>query len=519
MRWAVAQLRAGVALSAAIVLVAAPLPFAHGSASHSGAVSAPDSTASSRPAPAPPGPSVPVSVAIDPRNPRPAVPAAFLGLSFEAATIPEFAHDATGGDLVSLLRSLGPGVLRFGGVSADTQTAWTDAQTPLPPWASVAITDGDLHALARLAARSGWHILLTLGLDHFEPEAAAREAAAAKAALGKWLLGIELGNEPDAYGLHEQRPQPWSFTQYLPEVLAYRQQIAQAAPHLALAGPDVSGSHAFAAWGQPEASQLEPALLTGHHYPLGCHKVPAPSIQGLLSPHTRLQEQRSLARYMRVAEAARIPFRMTEANTVSCGGTAGISNTFASALWATDYIARSMTSGLDGINLQGAPGNCRGYSPVCAATPQGIANGRLHAQPEWYALLLARALVGDRPAHTVIERTHGANVDVRSLVMPDGGLHVVVVDDDPPGSIDAGVRLRVGRSFAGASVLRLIAPAPQSTSSVSLGGSAVAADGTWQQPASLPTLPDRRGVVTVKLPASSAALVTIAPRPAARARH
>ena len=43
--------------------------------------------------------------------------------------------------------------------------------------------------LGTLAARSGWHVLLTIGLGHYEPEAAAREAAAAKAALGPWLGG------------------------------------------------------------------------------------------------------------------------------------------------------------------------------------------------------------------------------------------------------------------------------------------------------------------------------------------
>ena len=42
----------------------------------------------------------------------------------------------------------------------------------------------------------------------------------------------------------------------------------------------------------------------------------------------------SLQRYMSIAQAGEIPFRLDEANTVSCGGVAGISNTFAWALWA-----------------------------------------------------------------------------------------------------------------------------------------------------------------------------------------
>ncbi len=82
---------------------------------------------------------------------------------------------------------------------------------------------------------------------------------------------------------------------------------------------------------------------------------------------------------------------------VSCGGVAGISNTFASALWAIGYLTQSMSMGVEGINLQGNPANCAGYTPVCAPTAEGLAAGALDAQPEWYALLLAKALIGDRP--------------------------------------------------------------------------------------------------------------------------
>ncbi len=73
-------------------------------------------------------------------------------------------------------------------------------------------------------------MLLTIGLGHFEPEAAAREAAAAKAALGPWLQDIELGNEPNAYALHGLRSEPWTFVQYDAQIAAYRSAIEAAAP-------------------------------------------------------------------------------------------------------------------------------------------------------------------------------------------------------------------------------------------------------------------------------------------------
>jgi hypothetical protein len=213
---------------------------------------------------------VPVAVSVDWADPGTPVPANFLGLSFEVSSLSRIAGYAHSGDLITLLRSLGPGVLRFGGVSADTRVAWTDAANSRVPWASGVVEEGDFRQLASLAQQSGWHVMLTLGLDHYEPIAAAREAAAAKAALGGWLEGIEIGNEPDAYAQHAIRPEPWTFMQYESEIAAYRDAIEAAAPGIPLAGPDTSGSGAFEAWGLGEVINEQPAMLTGHHYPLGC---------------------------------------------------------------------------------------------------------------------------------------------------------------------------------------------------------------------------------------------------------
>src|SRR5665213_2430820 len=111
--------------------------------------------------------SVPVSVSIDVRHPGARVPREFLGLSFELASLPQIARYASSGDFASMLRSLGAGVLRFGGASADTRVAWTDVATPRPAWASFALRAGDLRHLRKLASESGWQILLTIGLAHY----------------------------------------------------------------------------------------------------------------------------------------------------------------------------------------------------------------------------------------------------------------------------------------------------------------------------------------------------------------
>jgi hypothetical protein len=453
----------------------------------------------------------PVSVWVHAGHQRAPVPPGFLGLSFELASAEQISRYAYSGNFAALLRSLGPGVLRFGGASADTRVAWTDADTPRPAWASSVLNPGDLARLARLAAATRWHVLLTLGLVHYDPRAAAREVAAAKAALGPWLLGIEVGNEPDSYAVHGLRRNPWEYAQYSAEVDGYRNAIAAVTPGVAVAGPGVSGSSAFKRWGPQEALTQKPALLTGHHYPLGCRSERESTIPRLLSQSTRGREIQSLRRYLSLARASAIPLRIDETNSVSCGGRAGVSNTFAAALWAVNYIAQTMAAGAAGINFEGNPATCEGYSPVCAPTHARLLSGALHPQPEWYALLLTRGLVGDRPLQTTVTPRKRANLAVTALLGPHGALRLVLVDDDPPGSSAAVLRLHVGRRYGVANVLRLTAPSLRATSGVKLGGRAVAADGYWQRPRRLAQLPLRSGVVTVSVPAASAALVTVFP--------
>ena len=439
------------------------------------------------------------------------VPARFLGLSFEASSLPQIGSYAAGGDFTGLLRSLGPGVLRFGGVSADTRIAWSDASTPPPSWTPSVLKAADLRRLGELAARSGWQVLLTVGLAHYAPAVAAREVRAAKTALGPWLAGVEVGNEPDAYARHGFRSAGWSPGRYNIEVRRYLQAIAKLTSGITLAAPGVSGSHSFVKWGRVVARAQRPALLTGHHYPLGCHQTPPPSIAALLSAQTRRMAAASLARYLSISRRSRIPFRMDEAGSVSCGGRPGISNTFAAALWATDYIAKAMSAGVQGINLQGNPANCLGYSPVCATSAAALARGELTARPVWYALLLTKALIGDRPLSTLVAAPAHPNLTVHAMLAADGSLHFVIVDADPPGSRPAAVSLHVGPRYGAASVLSLSAPSLEATSGVTLGGRAVAGDGSWQASSAGPSIPATGGVVAVTVSAASAALVTVKP--------
>jgi hypothetical protein len=466
---------------------------------------APSTPASTTPSASP----VPVVITTEPLLAGRPIPSRFLGLSFEAQALEQIGRLGEHGNLVTLLRSLGPGLLRFGGITADENVAWSDAQTPRPAWATSVIGPAQMQAIGLLARRSGWQVLLTVGLAHYDPQAAAREVASAHKALGPYLAAVEIGNEADAYGRHGFRPEPWLAQGYQEDVSAYREAIASLTPGVRIAGPDVSGSGAFPEWGYAEAVAQTPALLTGHHYPLGCAQTPPPSIESLLSAATRGREAHSLETYLSISRPHNIPFRVDETNSVSCGGVDGISDTFASALWATGYIAQAMAAGTVGINLQGNPTNCVGYTPLCAPSAAALNAGQMRAQPDWYALLLTRSLIGYRPLPTTISSTGSPNLAAAVFAGPDDTLKLLVSDDEAPGASPLDISLRAGPGRRAARVLRLTGPSLQSTGSVRLGGKAVSTTGAWHAPLTSNDLPVHGGAVSLRLPASSAALVTV----------
>jgi hypothetical protein len=454
----------------------------------------------------------PVSVSVAERPTGAMTPDDFIGLSFEMRSLPTIAGYVGRGNLVELMRSLGHGVMRFGGVSADEQAAWVGPGGALPGWASTAIAEGDLSGLAALARATGWSVLLTVNLGHYEPAAAAQEAKTAHALLGGALAGIEIGNEPDLYVRKHMRAPGWDLAAYLSQAAAYRAAIEAAVPGMPIAGPDPSTGVAGLQWVSAAASTLHPELLTDHYYPLSSCGY-RPTVSELLSPNVRRAESEMLGKMMAIAHAHATPLRVDETNSISCEGRAGVSDTFASALWALDYTARAMAAGVAGVNFHDLIAKPGAYSPLLARGSGALAAGTLHAEPEWYALLAAHALeqTGGGALPTEIAGVAPGELSASAFGAPSGRVRLLLVDYDPPGSPPLAVHLRVDRALVSGSVLRLTAPSPAATSGVRLGGRAVAADGTWTPPRALPAVSGPAGALAVQIAPNSAAVVTLAP--------
>ena len=135
----------------------------------------------------------------------------------------------------------------------------------------------------------------------------------------------------------------------------------------------------------------------------------------------------------------------------------------------------------------------------------------MRAEPDWYALLLTRSLVGYRPLPTTISASVPPNLAAYGFDGPAHTRKLLLVDEEGPGKTPLALRVPVGAGLGAARVLRLTGPSLTATDGVRLGGRAVSANGKWVPPVHGEDAPVRGGVLSLSLNPSSAALVTVVP--------
>jgi hypothetical protein len=263
-------------------------------------------------------------------------------------------------------------------------------------------------------------------------------------------------------------------------------------------------------------------MVTGHLYPYSaCVKNPKsssyPTVARVLSRHAAWAFAADTTSAVAVAHQAGLKFRLTEFNSVTCGGKAGVSNTFATALWAPDALFTAMRAGVDGANL-----HVRENTVNAAFT---INRSGLQPRPLLYGLMLFTRTLGPQAQLVRLHLAAPRSLNLSAWAVQVRGriLHVLLIDK---GSRTVRVDLRLPASAPG-SVQRLLAASPYSHSGVTLDGQQLNYAGDWTGPRRTETLaPGPRGGYELTLPRRSAALFTVhlaspgSHRPAAaRRRH
>jgi Glycosyl hydrolase family 79 C-terminal beta domain len=461
-----------------------------------------------------------VTVSLPGRSRSQPVPRSFLGLSTEYWTLPFYeGHLPLLERVLSLLHSgdSGPMIIRIGGDSAD-HTFWVPRMQSMPRWA-FRIGPSWLRLPGFLARRDHVRLILDLNLVTGSTPGAARWARAANRYLPRGsIIGFEIGNEPDIYSRWQWLaqlgrapeaallPRRLSAGTYLNDFRAYAHALARVAPHVPLVAPALANPAVDVGWLGGLIAGAHPGLglVSVHRYPYSAcvrrRSASYPSIQRVLSDRATVGLVKSVAPAIRLAQHAHLPIRLTELNSVTCGGLRGVSDTFATALWAPDALFQLVKAGVDGANI-----HVRAFTANAAFV---ITRRGLLARPLLYGMILfARALGPDArlvPVRLSFPRPL-PRLKVWALRVGPGLWHVLLISKGAQG-----VRVDLRLPAAGAAtVQRLQAPAVSARAGISLGGQHLDLDGAWRGPLVSQTVASGRGGYAVTVPRYSAALVTV----------
>jgi hypothetical protein len=439
----------------------------------------------------------------------------FVGLSFEVNLLVQPA--LTAGNLAQYLKTLGPGVLRFGGNQVDN-AFWTSTGEKAPAWAVTTLTPSHLERLDALAKASGWKVILGVNLKHKDAVRAADEVAAAKRIMGDALVAIEIGNEPNYYSKENPSYTP---AQYFADFESYREAIAKKAPGVGLLGPS-GGSAPSAVSYLTEFAKLQQSntnrnmeSLSAHFYPACGRSNPTPTMTELLS---QAFQDRIRTRVQLLVDSAKplgVKTRLTEANSLTCGGVDGVSDRYGSALWAVDQGLFIASLGVTAENFHSNIAVCGGpkppgsaYTPFCAKNAADQAAGKLIPQPEYYALLMLREI----GTGTFAPLDNSDPATLRAYALRSGTRLRVVLDNlqDPASATERKVIVKLGGRYAHGDMIRLAGPALDATTDITLGGSTVSDDGTFPPVTRTPVKVTGR-TLTLTVPPASATLLTLTP--------
>ena len=454
----------------------------------------------------------------------------FASLSYEKSHINTssgiyFGPNST--NLIGLFNALGGGVLRIGANSVDRIT-WTPAGAGQT---SGQVSQIDIANFARFMKQClNWKVLYGINFAGAQgstasPTLAAQEAAYVAQQLGSQLFAFEIGNEPNLYGnsntpglagmtysiflnggtVSQGTIQGWN---------QFASAIRGAVSGAVLSGPAAADDKT--SWAENfAASEAGGIALMSEHYYISNYNTATPSITGMLTyPDTKLEA--ALQNLQAASLKDNVPYRIDEANSYfSSTSPAGVSNVFAAALWAIDFIFTHAQYGASGLNFHNN-GTISNYTAI------GDASGAVTAvQPLYYALAFFSQIFTGATTGELLNSTlsaSGVALSAFAIGSSNGATWVIVNNKDTANA--ANVTIGVGKAASQATVMTLASsgssPSAQLAnpgvynggSPLTLGGQAIGLNGAWSG-APQQTLAVSGQNVTVNVAAASAALIRI----------
>ena len=437
--------------------------------------------------------------------------------------------------MVRLLQNLadlqGPPLIRTGGGSVNE--TWYDPDgSSLPMGIKYDLTPNYLEVIADTLAAAGSKGIFCLNVGFNDIGIFEGMGNGIRSHVGDSLIaGFEIGNEPNRYGPNGQRTSAYDFDIFSDEfdafLTAYETNVSDTIPALGptftMTGAETVGDDLkWNARALEFITRFQSRLGTYSmsRYPLSdCTDNPAalrfPSIPNVLKDWASEGQAVALEPNVIAAHNASLPFYIVEDNSASCGGTEGVSDTFASALWFIDSAFAYANRGVDKLFVSSS--SSEHYSPfLFDGNPSDSGLDPITYTPEvfpiYYGMLFFAEAVGEGCSLREIDvkSPEGVNTKAWATIDDEGSVRVILLNKDLNES--GNVRIYVPGSHAEASLTRLTAPFDDATSGVLLGGQTFdgSLDGVALGTRAEETIvPNSNGIYTVFLDRGSAALLTL----------
>jgi len=378
---------------------------------------------------------------IDPNSGGIAVPTGFVGLSMDYTSVTNYIIEGTNFSnyFKNITLLTGAPNLRVGGNEVDQLLLSGQSSSTYNyysnPSTYITIKTNALNTIANFQKSNNINITLGINAAGYNTEGtnvttanATNQIAFVRAVISAWNASglstsnpvIELGNESDIWydtSGRYYRDSSWTASQDLTNLTDLSSAIHNASglSGIKLAGPAYSSgpltTNAFVNSATVTMSNMATSAnlseITLHHYP---HSAISSSVTNLTQSQqiqmmllgayvgaTKTNSEISLyasgaqsgpiySNVIASASSAGTPLRIGEMNSYANGGLAGVSDSFASALWAADSLASYARAGLSGVNIFSVWGS--GYynvfDPANGTTPS--ANNPLIAKGNYYGM-------------------------------------------------------------------------------------------------------------------------------------
>jgi len=374
---------------------------------------------------------------------------------------------------------------------------------------SSAPTAAQVSTFAKMYADTGALFWLPANMCHNSTSEAQAEASAYIANMpSAAFLGMVMGNEPD--GACSTYPSTSSAFETMYTTWQTAINSVSGGPGIKFIAPNYGGQMPLV-WGPPHPDlntfindkSLTLASASQHWYPgVGC----ANTVPGdyLLTPAAATNLPSIIGPFAANAHNKGLPMVISEMNSVDCGGQAGVSNTFQSALWLADASFNLVNAGVDGIRIFNDLGNYDMFQ--FAQSPWRVSSIR----PEYYGALMFQEATQDGARLLPVTLSTSANLTAWATLDKNGNIRIAVFNKDK--TAQGNVIVRVA-GLGNATLKTLTAPSYTSTNGVRYGGQTFdgSSDGTIQGTLSTTTVTPSLGVYTFTIAPTSAALLTINP--------